>query len=73
MASGQEPQALAGEEYEAYDRAVSWLSKVELHFPNDPEAQRNLVDVLMCKAEFETMVKNRPQGVLSWLRILYSF
>jgi len=28
---------------------------------------------LSLKAEFETMVKNRPQGVLSWLRILYSF
>jgi tetratricopeptide (TPR) repeat protein len=54
--AGQEPQALASEEYDAYERAISWLKKVELHIRNDPEAQRNLVDVLMCRAEFVTEV-----------------
>lgn len=54
--ASQQPQVLECEEYQAYGQTIFWLAKVDSYTPNNPEAQFNLLNALLSRAQFVAYV-----------------
>ncbi len=52
----QQPEILECEEYQAYERSISWLKRVDRYTPNNPETHFNLLNALLSRSRFVTYV-----------------